>query len=177
MSIKLKKELQGKILDVGGGGEGIIGQLYGKQVTAIDNNQDELDESPDCFEKIFMDATKMTFEDNSFDNATFFYSLMFMNKTEQCKALSEAARAVRIGGEVHIWDCNIEKAYPEPFCVNVNVSLPNKRIKTTYGVGKLDAQNFQMIKEMCEAVGLIIEATQAEHKNFYIKCVKADGIL
>lgn len=37
MKIALKKELTGSILDIGGGGEGIIGRLYGSRVTAIDN--------------------------------------------------------------------------------------------------------------------------------------------
>ena len=46
MKIVLQKELQGKILDIGGGGEGIIGRLYGPQVIAIDYRQDELDEAP-----------------------------------------------------------------------------------------------------------------------------------
>ena len=35
-------ELKGRILDIGGGGEGIIGQLKGKQVVAIDRRESEL---------------------------------------------------------------------------------------------------------------------------------------
>ena len=61
--IKLCRELKGTVLDIGGGGEGVIGQLYGKQVTAIDNRQEELDEAPDCCEKVLMDATQMTFRE------------------------------------------------------------------------------------------------------------------
>ena len=34
--------LKGSILDIGGGGEGIIGRLYKEQVIAIDNRQEEL---------------------------------------------------------------------------------------------------------------------------------------
>ena len=34
--ISLKKRLHGRILDVGGGGEGVIGRLYPRQVVAID---------------------------------------------------------------------------------------------------------------------------------------------
>ena len=33
------------MLDIGGGGEGVIGRLYGRQVVAIDNRQEELDEA------------------------------------------------------------------------------------------------------------------------------------
>lgn len=62
--IQVNRELQGKILDIGGGGEGIIGRVYGAQVVAIDNRQEELDEAPDGFEKILMDASRLSFPHN-----------------------------------------------------------------------------------------------------------------
>ena len=68
--LTLNRELNGKILDIGGGGEGIIGRLYTNQVVAIDIRQDELDEAPTGFEKILMDATQLDFKDNSFDHIT-----------------------------------------------------------------------------------------------------------
>lgn len=49
--IPLNRILQGRILDIGGGGEGIIGRLYREQVIAIDCCQQELDDAPDGFEK------------------------------------------------------------------------------------------------------------------------------
>ena len=85
--IVLDKELNGKILDIGGGGEGIIGRLYTNQVVAIDIRQDELDEAPTGFEKIWMDATNLKFKDNSFDHITSFFTLMFMNTEEQKRAI------------------------------------------------------------------------------------------
>lgn len=57
--IKLNRELNGKILDIGGGGEGIIGRLYTHQVTAIDIRQSELDEAPGDFEKVLMDGNEL----------------------------------------------------------------------------------------------------------------------
>lgn len=170
--IELKKELNGRILDIGGGGEGVIGRLYRQQVTAIDNRQEELDEAPDCFEKLLMDATQMTFADNTFDNATLFYTLMFMKKADQQKALGEAARVIKPNGEIHIWDCDIDSAYPEPFCIDVDVCLPDGRIQTTYGIGKLDSQSADSIKAMCEFAGLKIETVETDGKHFYIKCRK-----
>ena len=44
----LTQELTGSILDVGGGGEGVIGRLYGPSVTIIDHCQEELDEAGSC---------------------------------------------------------------------------------------------------------------------------------
>lgn len=38
--LHIKKDLRGPILDLGGGGEGVIGRIYGRQAVAIDNRQD-----------------------------------------------------------------------------------------------------------------------------------------
>ena len=87
MKLILKNELCGSILDIGGGGEGVIGRVYKEAVTAIDNMQEELDEAPDCCKKLLMNATALDFCDKSFDNVTFFYSLMVYehgNKSKGC---------------------------------------------------------------------------------------------
>src|SRR5512136_2785483 len=51
----------GFILDVGGGGEGIIGKLNGKQVVSIDTSEEELEETKNESLKIVMDATDLKF--------------------------------------------------------------------------------------------------------------------
>lgn len=83
MILSLKKEWNGKILDIGGGGEGIIGRLYRQQVTAIDKRQEELDEAPNGFEKILMDATDLKYANETFDHVTCFFTLMFMDAQER----------------------------------------------------------------------------------------------
>ena len=45
--IRLNRDLEGKILDIGGGGEGVIGRLYQERVVAVDCCQKELDDAPD----------------------------------------------------------------------------------------------------------------------------------
>ena len=170
--ITLNKELNGKILDIGGGGEGVIGRLYTDQVVAIDIRQDELDEAPTLFEKIIMDATDLKFKDNSFDHVTSFYTLMFMNTDDQKSAISEAARVLKNHGELHIWDCDILSAYPEPFFVDVAVQLPNEHISTTYGVGKMDAQDETSITELCLNAGLVLVSQNRGKYGFYLRFKK-----
>lgn len=51
MTIEIKEKLTGSILDIGGGGEAVIGQIYKDRVTAIDNCKEELEEAPDCCSK------------------------------------------------------------------------------------------------------------------------------
>lgn len=170
--IVLNKEMEGKILDIGGGGEGVIGRLYTNQVVAIDIRQEELDEAPTGFEKIVMDATHLEFKNNSFDHVTSFYTLMFMSTEDQKRAISEAIRVLVKGGELHIWDCNIPSAYPEPFCVDVTVQLPNEQISTTYGVVKMDAQDENYITELCLNAGLILISRNHSKAGFYLRFKK-----
>ena len=132
--ICLEKNLPGSILDIGGGGEGVLGRVYGKSVTAIDCYQAELDEAPDCCEKLCMDARELRFADASFDHVTFFYSLMFMDTGTREKTLSEAARVLRRGGSIAIWDAEFDGAYPEPYSIDLKIHLPAETITTTYGV-------------------------------------------
>lgn len=57
--VELIREIKGNILDIGGGGEGIIGRLYPTQAIVIDNRKDELLEAPRGPIKLVMDARKM----------------------------------------------------------------------------------------------------------------------
>lgn len=173
MTIILKKDIDGGILDIGGGGEGVIGRLYTSQVTAIDKYQEELDEAPDCFKKVLMDATELSFEDESFKNITAFYSLMYMQSAEQKQAIHEAARVLAPGGILYIWDADIFSAYPEPFCTELTICLPDQRIHTTYGVIKEDIQTAEAIKNMCTSAGLSLIAEQSSAGHFYL-CFKKE---
>jgi ubiquinone/menaquinone biosynthesis C-methylase UbiE len=60
----------GLILDIGGGGEGVIGRLFGSRVVAIDPLQRELEEAPVGPLKVVMDARELKFLDGSFDTVT-----------------------------------------------------------------------------------------------------------
>ena len=171
-ALSLKRALHGRILDVGGGGEGVIGRLYPKQVVAIDNDADELYEAPGDFERLLMDATEMTFPDASFDAATFFYSLMFMTAGEQRAALAEAARVLRPGGRLCVWDCAFDRAYPEPFSVNLTINLDGEILHTTYGICKLDGQSMAQIAEICRVLHLRPLRADESNTHFYLEFEK-----
>jgi hypothetical protein len=71
-------DVSGPILDLGGGGEGIIGRLKGNQVVAIDISRRELEESPEGPLKIIMDATDLKFLDASFNLVTAYFTMMYI---------------------------------------------------------------------------------------------------
>jgi ubiquinone/menaquinone biosynthesis C-methylase UbiE len=172
MIIEMASDLKGSILDVGGGGEAVIGQVYGDRVTAIDNRQEELDEAPNCCTKLLMDAEELSFADGSFDNVTFFYTLMYMTNETQMKAIWEAARVLKVGGTMCIWDCTIPAAYPDPFVVDLDIQFVDKRILTSYGIIKTDTQSSDSIIRFLENAGLNIVSLKEESGQFIIMCRK-----
>ena len=131
-------QASGFILDIGGGGEGIIGRMKSAQVVAIDISRRELEDAPAGPLKIVMDASDLKFLDSTFDTATIFYTLMYMDEEVQGKALREVHRVLTPGGRLLVWDVEIpaqsdpkKKSALFPFLFH----LPGKDVGTGYGVG------------------------------------------
>ncbi len=127
----------GWILDLGGGGEGIIGQTYGDRVIAIDRSRRELEEAPEGGLKIVMDAKKMQFLDKTFDTATGFFFLMYVLPENRTRVMQEVYRVLRPGGRWLIWDLTIPP-YPggkeDVYVIRINALLPDGRaLEAGYG--------------------------------------------
>lgn len=131
-----------------------------------------MEEAPDCCSKQLMDATELLFPDDSFDNVTFFYTLMYMTMEEQQKSIREAARVLKAGKWMHIWDCDICSAYPEPFVIDLDIKSGTHKIHTAYGIVKRDAQSSDSIVHLLENAGLRIESLQEKDGQFHIQCRK-----
>lgn len=174
MNVEIKRNIEGSILDIGGGGECVIGQIFGDKVIAIDNIQGELDEVPNCCEKRLMDAMSLSFDDCSFDNVTFFYSLMYMSKETQAKAIEEAFRVLKPGGSIFIWDTDIRSAYPDPFVIDLDIVSGCVSIHTSYGILKKDPQNSDTVLRYVMALGNINSTVVKNENQFLISAVKRD---
>lgn len=130
-------ESKGFILDIGGGGEGVIGRLKGRDVAAIDIRKEELEEAVDGPLKIVMDARELKFLDGSFSTATAFFSLMYVGSQEdQRRILEETWRVLEPGGHFHVWEIDLserpetdKKAYILPLRYRVG----GEEIETGYG--------------------------------------------
>ena len=177
-SIHLLPEYAGHlILDIGGGGEGIIGKLYGKNVISIDLRKEELIECDNDSVKIVMDAKDLQFLDNTFDIVTSFYSLMFMTKATQEKAISEIYRVLKPGGLFEIWDTQIPKydgTLKDIFVSNLTINLPGRDpICTGYGV-LMDAfgQDETAIKQIAISKGFKNFDSDREDGHFNLKFEK-----
>ncbi len=126
----------GWILDIGGGGEGVIGRIKGSQVVAIDLYAWGMRRTPPGPLKLVMDATDLKFLDGSFGTVTSFFTLMYMNPEQQEKAVREAFRVLKPGGVFRIWDVMLPNS-PDPkqdiVVFPFTFHLPKETIKTGYG--------------------------------------------
>lgn len=165
----------GSILDVGGGGEGVISRHSGQRVTAIDKRRDELEESPDIGLKIVMDACEMGFLDGSFDNVTCFYTFMYMRENEVPRVLSEAYRVLKHGGRIWIWD-TMMKPVPtaEVFLVPLEVIVSHELTLTpAYGISWFKGQSCELIRLACEKAGFSLETGRENGASFAMCLLKA----
>lgn len=170
-------QLDGTVLDIGGGGEGIVSRHAGESVVAIDRRKDELEETPNIGLKIVMDATDMKFLDNTFDHATCFYSLMYMNAEDVEKCIKEAFRVLRTGGCLWIWDTAIPEPFDEDvFVVQLEVTLKRETISTGFGIGwgkgQFRAQSLDYLSDICTKVGFRHVESAVEESKIFLRVQK-----
>ncbi len=118
---------RGLILDIGGGGEGVIGQLKRQQVVAIDLIKRELEDAPGKpLLRIVMDARDLKFLDDDFSTATVFFTFMYIAAADHEQV-----------GRLLVWDVIFPKRVDEKKDVAMfplKIKLPEKEINTGYGV-------------------------------------------
>ncbi|HKL12041.1 MAG TPA: class I SAM-dependent methyltransferase [Halanaerobiales bacterium] len=137
VEVEVKKNT-GRILDIGGGGEAIIGQIYGDNVVAIDINEDELLEAPENDAlQIIMDARDMGFTQNQFEMVTSFFTLMYLEKNDIGQVFKEVKRVLKPNRSFIVWDLDIppKKEHKELlYAARLAVKFNNETIDTGYGV-------------------------------------------
>ena len=163
----------GKIIDIGGGGEGIIAQIGGENVTAIDKRESEIKEArskaPTATWRV-ADARNLPFDNSSFDNATAFFSLMYMEPPVKEEVISEVYRLLPPGGEFWIWDAIIPKK--GIFVIMLSIRLPNgKKIRTGYGAKDCN-QTHEFISGLLRKTGFDVKEKGFNKSWFFIKAIK-----
>ena len=131
----------GNILDIGGGGEGIIAQIGLDRITAVDQRQSEIEEAkPNAPEANWLcaDARNLDFDDEYFDNATSFFSGMYMTEEVLGDVFKEVSRLLVKDGSFWLWDAVISYG-KGPFIIPLEIHIPNgKIIGTGYGKRTVD---------------------------------------
>ncbi len=180
-SINLKPiTSNGRILDIGGGGEGIIGQLMGNNVISIDISAEELMEAPEGPLKIIMAAEELRFLSNSFNTVTAFFALMYIKKEMHRKVLEEIYRVLKLDGELLIWDVTIpafDGGSRDIFLIPLEVVLPEKVLSTSYGVKWLEKdQCIDYYIRLAEMVGFKVIAYEVNGGTYFVKLKKLTEI-
>ena len=167
----------GLILDIGGGGRGVIGELKGQQVIAIDPSKPELEGAADGPLKIIMDATNLQFLDETFHTATSFYTLMYIKTFEAHeKVFVEVYRVLASGGRFLIWDANFPARFDKQKDIAVfplTVKLPKEEIDTAYGV--LWPENGRIVSyylQLADDAGFEVVSTREDGQQLFLELQK-----
>jgi ubiquinone/menaquinone biosynthesis C-methylase UbiE len=170
-------ESSGYILDVGGGGEGVIGQLKGRDVVAIDLQEEELEEAADGFLKIVMDARELQFLDGAFGTATAFFSMMYLDSVEdQRQVFKEVWRVLAPGGTFHLWDVDLParpKTDKEAYLVHLSYQIGEDVVETGYGRRwPTERRGIEHYLKLAEGVGFRLAQPERNKHTFYMQLIK-----
>ncbi len=166
----------GCILDIGGGGEGIIGVLKGRQVVAIDLIKRELADAPPGPLKIVMDARDLKFLDGSFNTATAFFTFTYIQASDHEQVFKELSRVLVPGGRLLIWDVNFPKKADrqrEFALFPLTIHLPDKVVNTGYGVRwPADEQGLSQFASLAQKIGLKVLKQENRGGWFFLELQK-----
>ena len=157
-SIKLERlESDGLILDLGGGGEGLVSRIEGDRVCVVDIRMSEIREAQihgHSSNWFVADGRTLCFNDEVFDIVTLWFSLGYMRDWETKKAvLEEVYRVLKRKGRLSIMASHIPEVGTS-LIFWATFTLPDGTLsKTGYGVKGGQNQTLPRILELVTNVG------------------------
>jgi hypothetical protein len=164
------------ILDLGGGGEGIIGMMKGRDVIAIDKRKDELEETSNDSLKIVMDMNELNFLDETFSTVTAFFTFMYIPESDFEGILKEVWRVMKSDAELLVWE-PIFKIPPDEkdkrnAVIMLKIHLPDGRINETGYGGRMRDQDESTFLTPAIKVGFKVLEKKVEEFTYFLKLQK-----
>lgn len=165
-----------RILDIGAGGEGLAARIWNNNVHGVDLRLQEIKEIVQRGVKcnwILGDARKLCFQNEVFDYATIWFSLMYIPKLDdKIQVLSECKRVLREHGFLSIKDSVID-CKKDVFVLHAKFTLPNRDIvQTSYGVSGAQKQKPEWVEKILIDLDFQITEKKSRKHWFQIKCKK-----
>jgi ubiquinone/menaquinone biosynthesis C-methylase UbiE len=166
----------GLILDIGGGGEGLVSRIEGDRVCALDIRMSEIREAQihgHSSNWFVADGANLCFKDEVFDIVTLWFSLGYMSDWNTKRAVLEAAyRVLKKNGRLSIMSSRIPES-DERLIFWATFTLPDGALsKTGYGVKGGQNQTCPKILELVTKVGFRQHLYEDHHEWFKIESRK-----
>jgi ubiquinone/menaquinone biosynthesis C-methylase UbiE len=153
---------KGLILDIGGGGEGLVSRIEGDRVCALDIKMSEIREAQihgHSSNWFVADGANPCFADQTFNIVTLWFSLGYMSDWNIKQAVLQAAyRALRKNGRLSIMASNIPEK-TERLIFWATFTLPDGTLSRT-GYGVRGGQN----QTLPRVLDLVTEAGFSQHQ-------------
>ena len=163
--------LNGRVIDIGGGGEAVIGQVGGGRVVALDKHPSEIREArgkAPAVSWLVADAMNIPCESGCFGQGTAFFSCMYMGDDAIEKVFKEARRVIKRGGALWVWDVPMHLSQKE-YGIRIQVEFRDKRkVNTMYGV-KAKEQSTRSISKLLQGAGFATEVVDDQKHWFLIR--------
>ncbi|MGY5871525.1 MAG: class I SAM-dependent methyltransferase [Candidatus Thorarchaeota archaeon] len=169
-------ETKGLILDIGGGGEGLVSRIEGSRVCAVDIRLSEIREAqihgPPA-NWFVGDGRKLCFQDDVFDVVTLWFSLGYMsNWSIKRRVLEEANRVLNKKGKLSILASNIPQSC-ERLIFWGHFTLPDGTVSQTgYGVRGGQDQTLERMIELLVNTGFKTQSQEDNDAWFEIQASK-----
>ncbi len=166
----------GLVLDVGGGGEGIVSRIEGSRVCAVDINMNEIREAQ-IYEPspqwLACNGESLPFRSAVFETATMWFSLDYMADWKMKRAvMQEVFRVLRRKGSFSIMSSKIV-CHESRFVLKLRYTLPDGSVyQTGYGVKGNQGQTVDKISNIVERTGFQITNKDDNGHWFHIEGIK-----
>lgn len=177
-NISLKRlDSEGLILDIGGGGEGLVSRIEGDRVCALDIRMSEIREAQihGAPANWFVgDGQDLCFKDGSFDVITLWFSLGYMSDwTTKRGVLEEARRVLKKQGTISIMASNIPDS-TDQFVFWALFTLPDgTQSQTGYGVRGNQGQTMEKVLDLVAQLDLNILNCEDHDEWFSITATRS----